>query len=121
MPTLTTTQTTEVKLAPALKTKLTRKLKEYTTLKGQRDGIDAAMKKLSGEMGEIRDEAGTTSLKLDGVGTITLIASTFKKFNPKRYVSLGGDLAVYEQSIDIKPKKPYNKVTLPGEKAESDE
>lgn len=118
--TVTISSTREVTIEAKLRRKLQTKLQAYAGLVEQRKVLDHAIKKASDELGELRDETGEMSLKLDGY-TITLVASTYKKFNPKKFVSLGGDLAIYNQAVEERPKKPYNKISLPGEKEGSEE
>lgn len=110
--TVTATTKTEIKLAPSVRKKLETKLRAYENLALQIKSLDAQRKKLAEELGELRDQTGETSLKLEGFGTITLIASTYKKFNEKRFIALGGDIELYRQANEDKPRKPYNKITL---------
>lgn len=118
MPAVTATVTTteEVKLEPKLRQKLIRKLAEYARLANQIKALDEAKKTLVGELEDLRSETGEGSLKLEGHGTITLVAPTYKKFNEKKFVSLGGDLKIYQQAVEDHPKKAYTKITLPGSK-----
>jgi D-lyxose ketol-isomerase len=114
------TQTTEpiteaaVVIEPKLRQALQTKLTAYAALQAQVKAIKARMDSLVEEMGTIRDETGEMSVKLDGYGSITLVAGTYKKFNPKRYVQLGGNLAVYNEANEDRPRKAYNKVTVAG-------
>lgn len=118
--TATVTTTQAIKLAPKLRTKLVSKLGAYAKLVEQRKELDAQIKALQGDLDVLREETGEQSLKLEGHGTITLVAGTYKKFNEKKFVSLGGDLEVYQQAIEERPKKPFVKVTLPGEHSEEE-
>lgn len=111
--TATVTTTQEVRLAPGLRKKLLTKLSTYASLKSQLDAIKHAMKKAGDEIGELHAETGETSVRLDGY-TMTLVAGNRKKFNPKLFVANGGDLAVYNQSIDEVPVKSYLKISVPG-------
>jgi len=118
--TATVTTTKEVKLAAGLRKKLLTKLQTYAALKEQAKALELAMKKLNGEIGDLRDETGEQSVKLEGF-TVTLVCNTRKKFNPKTFVANGGDLAIYHQSHDEVPVKAFTKITLPGATDESDE
>jgi hypothetical protein len=113
--TTTVSSTQAVTLTPAVRAQLLTKLQTYAALKAQLTPIQLAMKTLADELGAIRDETGAMSLKVEGVGMITLIAGLYKKFNPKTFVANGGDLAIYTMSIDEKPKRAYNKITLVGD------
>lgn len=115
---VTTTTTEEVLLTTKQRQRLLQELKVYQELKQQRDAIELAMDKHKAVIGGIRDETGEMSLTIDGFKT-TLVAGSRKKFNPKKYVTLGGDLDLYNQAVDTKPTKPFEKITCPGDKEES--
>ncbi len=113
--TVTVSTTQELVLAPKVRRQLLMELKVYQELKAQRDAIELAMDKHKAAIGAIRDETGEMSLEIDGFKT-TLVAGSRKKFNPKKYVTLGGDLDLYNQAVEEKPTKPFEKITCPGEK-----
>lgn len=115
-PAATVSTTREVKLEPKVRQKLKTKLTEYANIVTQIKALEHAKKKLSDELGALRDDTGETTLSLDGYGTITLVAGTRQKFNPKTFVANGGDLEIYNQSFDTVPVKAFNKITLPGAK-----
>ncbi len=123
MPSLTATTTTteEVQLDPRLRRKLVTKLQAYAKKTAEIKKLTAEKDKLVSELGALRDESGEVSLRLEGLGTITLVAGTQKKFNPKKFEALGGDLAIYNQAFEEKPKKSYEKITLPGERASAED
>ena len=110
----TTTTTQEIELKPVLRKKLQMKLREYAVLAAQKKQLEAQLKELSVELGDLRNETGEMSISLEGYGTVTLVAGTYKKFNPKKFVSLGGELAVYTAAVEEKPKRAYDKITVPG-------
>ena len=110
----TTTQTTEVTLSPKLRQALMTKLTAYRQLADQKKVIAAKLEKLTEELGDLRDEAEEMSVSLEGYGTVTLVAGEYSKFNPKKFVSLGGDLSIYKDAVELKPKKAYTKVTVVG-------
>lgn len=114
----TTTQT--IKLAPKVAAKLRAEFKVYAELHAQKKAIEAKMDEHKLVIAEIRDDTGEGSIELDGFKT-TLVAPVRKKFNPKKFVMNGGDLAIYNQSIEEKPSKAYERITIPGDKeAEED-
>lgn len=118
MPTVTTTTTTEVQIKPALRRRLQNMLHMYAELREQAKAIELAMEKSKSAIDAIRDETGEESLALDGF-RVTLIAPVRSKFNPKRFVELGGDLVLYNQAHDNVTSRPYTKITCPGEKSET--
>ena len=118
--TVTTTTTQEVKLSPSVRKKLLLAFKVYAELAQQKKAIKLAMEKQTRILAEVREDLGEESISIDG-NTTTLVAGLYKKFNPKKFVSLGGELALYEQAVEEKPKKAYEKVTVAGVKNEDDE
>lgn len=121
MPTLavTTTQTTAVKLAPALKRKLQAAMRLYADLHAQQKALDHAMAKQKDEVGKILLEAEEQSLTLEGVGKATMVFPVRSQLDKKLFVAQGGSLAQLENATVTTPGKPYVKITPAGEK-ESD-
>ena len=116
--TVTATTRTEVKLKPSVKAKLLKSLRAYAALHDQKKTLEHAMEGLKGTIGELREETGEQSIALDGF-KITQIAGTRNVFNKKKFISLGGDLDLYNEAHDTVPSKPYEKITLPS--ADADE
>jgi hypothetical protein len=117
---VTTTTTTEVKLSSSVRKKLLTAFKVYAELSAQKKAIKLAMEKQAHILAGIREDLGEESISIEG-NTTTLVAGLYKKFNPKKFVMLGGELALYEQAIEEKPKKSYEKVTVAGAKDDDDE
>lgn len=111
---VSTTQTTERVLSPKLRQALQSKLAMYRTMAEQKKAIQKRLDALTDELGALRDEAEEMSVSLEGYGTVTLVAGTYKKFNAKRFVSIGGNLAQYNEAMEDKPRAAYNKITVPG-------
>lgn len=118
--TVTATTTQEITIAPKLRLKLLTKFKLYEQQKLLLDSVQEKLDAIKAEIAEIRDETGETSLELDGYKT-TLVAGERKKFNPKKFIAAGGDLAIYQQAIEIKLNKPYEKVSGPWSKRDAAE
>lgn len=112
-PTVTVSTTREVKLEAATRRKLMTELKTYQNLHAQKKALELAMDKIKAKVGVIRAETGEQSLELDGF-KVTLVAPTRKKFNPKTFVKLGGDIDIYNQANEESLVTPYEKITLPG-------
>ena len=116
MPTFSTVATVsttkEIKLTPVLTRKLLTELRTYAELKDHIKTLEYAADKHKATIGKLREETGEQSVSLEGF-TVTLVAGTRKKFNPKKFVSLGGEIEIYNQAIDEVPTKPYEKVTCP--------
>jgi len=116
----TTTTTEDVKLDARVAKALKQRLLTYQVLKDEIKVKEEAAKKLAGEIDTIRDDAGVVTLSFLGF-KITMIAGTYRKFNMKRYVALGGDPEIYRQANEEKPRKAYTKISLPGDNDADDE
>lgn len=119
MPALSTNATTTtvqtVTLKPSLRKKLLLALRTYTTLKDTEKIAKAAKDKQRGIVGECLEEVGESTLKLEGY-TATFVAPTKKTLDRKRFVQLGGDLAMLDAAYVEQPVNAYVKVTCPGMK-----
>ena len=109
------TTTTEITLKPALKTRLLKELRTYAMLRSQMKDLELALDKHKEAISAIREESGEQKLEIDGF-SICLVAPIRKKFNAKNFVSLNGDLAIYNAAMDDVTSRPYTKVTCPGSK-----
>lgn len=115
MPVLSTAVVEAAKIAPAIRRKLLNKLSIYSSLHTQKKALEHAMEKAKNEIEVLREETGEATLSLEGY-SITLVAPIRSKFNPKKFVQLGGDLALYNNAHEDVLSKPYTKVTLPGDR-----
>ena len=118
--TATTTPKTEVKLQPSVRRRLLTELKTYAALKAQMDALKSAIDKRKGIIGGIREEAGVDSLSLEGF-KITQVTGTTSKLNKQKLVELGCALAWIDEATEIRPKKSYEKISVPGEKEEGED
>jgi hypothetical protein len=114
---ITTTTTEEVKLAPALKVKLRKRLQTYAALHAEKKAIIEKMDKEKALIGELRDEAEVLSLDFEGF-KVTYVQGTSSKLDKKKFVALGGPLKMLENATVTTPKKAYELVTVPGEKGD---
>jgi hypothetical protein len=116
MPTLSATTTTiqTVALKPTLRRKLLVALQIYAELRDQETVLDLAKKKQRGIVQGVLEEVGETSLKLDGY-TATIVAPAKKVLDRKKFVQLGGDLALLDAAYVEQDVTPYVKVTVPKE------
>ena len=123
MPTLTqtvvATTTTQVKIAPALKRKLTTSLRTYAGLQSQRDAIDAAMKKCRSGVEDVLGDIGESSVKVDGFST-TLVAPVRTTIDEKLLIANGVTTDQIAASKVQKATTPYVKITCPGSKDDED-
>ena len=118
--TATVTTVTEVKLSPSVRKRLLTAFNVYAELAAQKKAIRLAMDKQVAVLATIREDLGEESISIDG-NTTTLVAGLYKKFNAKKFVSLGGELALYEAAVEEKPKRAYEKVTVAGVKDDEDD
>ena len=107
-----TTATTEVILEPALKTKLTQRLKVYRLRKEEFEKAKAAMEKEARNVEGYFEQAGASSIVIEGHATITEVKGTTSNLDKKLFVQQGGTLAQLENATVSKPKKSYVLITL---------
>ncbi len=115
MPTITTTQTTEVELTVKQRQELLSQFRQYQHLKQRADAIKVQMEQVKGKIAGIRDDLGVPSVGLEGFKT-TLVAGTREAFDKEKFIDLGGDLSIYNRSMVTRPTKAYELVTVPDEK-----
>lgn len=108
------------KIEPKLRKQIVQKLAEYVRLSTQAKALKVAVKELTEQIGKLRDETGEMSIGVDGF-KITLVAGETSKINPKKLIALGCRPEWIEQATETKPKKSYNKITVPGDTDEDDE
>jgi hypothetical protein len=118
--TVTTTSTQVVKLSPTVKRKLLMTVKTYAGLKTQRDALDHAMKGHRATVEELLEEAGQTTLDIEGYKT-TIIAPVKTKLDPKKLIALGVSADIIEKATISTAGTPYVKITVPGSKKDDDE
>lgn len=112
---VTTTTVQTVTLKPSLRKKLLMALRTYVTLKDQEKIAKAAKDKQRGVVGECLEEVGESTLKIEGF-TATFVAPAKKGLDRKRFVQLGGDLAVLDAAYVEQTVTPYVKISMGGGK-----
>lgn len=113
--TLETTQ--ETTLDARLEQQLRQEFRQYQVLKQRMAALETELQKRRDKIGALRAESGAKSLELDGFKT-TLVEPQRRTFDRRKFVSLGGDLTVYDAAHETKPGTPYERITLPGDKPE---
>lgn len=114
------TTTTDVTIKPDVRRKLMTELRAYADLSQNFKPIKHAMDTHKAKIRELRESTGSAIIEIDGF-KIRDVTSTMIKFNPAKFVAAGGSLAMYEDACETKPKKPYEKITMPGEKEYGDD
>ncbi len=107
--------TQELVLEPALKTKLTQRLKLYTRLKAEYEAAKAKLDKEKLNIEGYFEQAGAQSITIEGHATLTEVRGVSSTLDKKRFVQQGGSLAQLENATILKPKKPYLLISLAGE------
>src|SRR4029079_8193143 len=97
--------TQEIKLDTRTKQRLLREFRQIQQLRQQKAELEAKIKASVNTIAEIRGATGQMSLEIEGFKT-TLVASTQSRFNKKKFAAIGGDLGLYEEAMEIVPKKP---------------
>ena len=114
-PSVTTTQTTVVKLLPsvrrALLTELQAAQKEKIALKIAEEKWDRRKARIR----VLREKTGENSLEIDGY-TISNVEGTFTQWDEKKMLEAGLSIAQIESFKVVRPKKAYEKISFPAEK-----
>ena len=123
----TATTTTEVKLTPALRRKLVRELRSYQEVQQQLQTllktkeIQDLQKTLAAHLraaGEIRHSTGAKILEIEGF-KITKVTGTMTVWDEKRLLTMIDVDQLAEVKVK-KDKKPYEKISCPGEEGEDE-
>jgi len=112
--TVTTTQTTDVALTPALKVKLLKQLNIYAALRVQQQAIEAAMNEIKATVGTLREQAGVNSLALEGFH-VTQVTSVRTSLDKMKLLAMGVTTDMLHAATVSKPGRPYEKITCPGD------
>jgi hypothetical protein len=115
--TVTTTTKQEVTLKPVQKVKLRKALKVWAELNQQAKALKAALAKQGDLVEAVRAEVGADKFAFESF-KITRVKGHQTFFDKEQFVRKGGDLSLYNECQDTKPKKEYTKITAPGEKEE---
>lgn len=113
MPVATTTTTQQVKIAPALRTKLRKALNIYGELKGQEKALKLAKDKCRSSIEDVLGDIGESSLKIDGFST-TMVAPVRTVLDEKKLIEQGVTIEQINAAKVQVATKPYIKVTCPG-------
>ena len=116
---VTTTTVQTVTLKPTVRKKLLTALRTYAGLKDQEKVLEVAKKQVRGGIGAILEDVGESTLKIEGF-TATFVAPAKKVLDRKKFVQLGGDLALLDAAYVEQAVTPYVKVTCPGAKEVSE-
>src|ERR1035437_10267166 len=112
MLTATTTVTQIVELSPKLKRQLLNELKAYQGLKAQQDALELALANKKANIGRLREKSGEKALELEGY-KISLVEPVRKELDKKKFVELGGSLAMLENATVSCPTKSYERISCP--------
>ncbi len=119
MPTITVSTTQEVRISPTLQKKLRTELTAYAALRTELKSIESKMDASKAKIEAVREETGEQKLEIDGY-SVCIVAPIRKKFSAKKFVSIGGDLALYNRAVENVTSSPYTKVTCPGSKSDDE-
>ena len=109
---VTATTTKIVQLEPRLQRQLLQELRTYQGLKVQQDVLEQAIANKKANIGKLRERSGEKMLELEGY-KISLVEPVRKELDKKRFVELGGSLAMLENATVSRPTKSYEKISLP--------
>ena len=122
-PTVQTTTTTEVKLAPAVRRKVLTELKTFAELHAQKKALEHAIDGSKTKVQQLFEAAGEldaliAGISIEGFKTKMVQGSrTDKKTFEKVLIGLGVTAEMLGEAKDKaqRPNKPYLKITAPGE------
>lgn len=117
MPSLaaTTTQTVEVRLKPSVRRLLLNELQAYATLHAHIKELEEQEKGLVANIRAIREETGEEALELEGF-KIRNVPGQVSYLDKQLFVQLGGSLEQLANATRSKPKKAYERISVPGQK-----
>lgn len=119
MPKLALQATTTVKVTPQVKRKLLKELQAYQVLAEEIAPLKLALKKRLAAIGKLREEAGADKLELEGF-KVAKVGGSYLWWDVDKLLTFI-DVDQLDQVRIKKDKRPYERVTLPGEKDDSDE
>ncbi len=93
---------------------------EYQHLDAQIKVLEHQRDDRKKRLGELRDEAGVVSMLFEG-WKVTLVGGLRKVLNKKKLYALGCKKEWYDEAEELKPSKPYERVTPPGAKTYTSE
>lgn len=106
------TLNTPLRLTSQLKYRLMQALQAYVSLQAQAKLIDESKRVQLSTIQDIHAELGVGTLEVEGFKS-TFVAPVRRILDKKRFVALGGDLALLEQAMVDQPGTSYVKVTPP--------
>lgn len=115
----------EVKLSPKVKKEIAHKLAEFLSIHSAIKELDKDKRRLAGEVEALyvaanEGHALDTGTEFEGI-KLKKVGGTTSKLDKKKFVSLGGSLAILERATKVTPRKSYLKVTPAGEEKEDAE
>lgn len=111
----TTVQTVEVELTPRVRRLLLLELQTYATLSAQIKELEGQKAHIVANIRAIREETGENALELEGFKLCNVAGQT-SYLDKQLFVQLGGSLEQLANATRSKPKKAYEKITVPGQK-----
>lgn len=104
--------TQELKIEPALRTKLVQRLAKLKELQRLADEAQAKADKEHKNIEGYFEQVGANSIALKDIATITEVRGVSSKLDKQLFVKNGGSLKTLEDSTITTPKKPYVLITF---------
>lgn len=121
MPALKTDTTVQPTLDMPLNQKQTAALRIkfslYAKTVADIKALEATKDELKAKIALVREEAGVTSLTLDGYKT-TVVAPVRSTLNIKKLFAMGVTEAMIKEATDVVPGTAYEKISLPSTKGD---
>jgi hypothetical protein len=108
----------DTELTPTQAQQVRQACREYQALDAQIKVLEHRRDEKKGQLGALRDEVGVISLTFEGF-KVTLVGGLRKVLNKKKLIALGCAKAWLDEATEDKVVKPYERVTLPGQRDRS--
>ncbi len=109
-----------VELKPTVQVKLRKEFHTYAAKAKQVKKLREDIGTVKNNIEDILSEVNESKLTFEGF-TAAIVGGERKQFDKKKFVKLGGDLALYNKCLVPKPVKASVRVYVPGEADEGED
>ena len=108
-------------IAPQLDARLEQQLRQefklYQILKLKQARVELEVEAKRARIEKLREESGLAAIDLDGFKS-QRVEPNRRQFNQRKFITLGGDLTIYNDAHEVVPGTPYERITLPKQESE---
>lgn len=113
------TTTEEVVLQPKVRRALLAQLRRYEALTAEIRALKAQTADITAKVRELRESTGYGSLDIEGF-KVTNVVGTYTKYNDKKLLTWISTAQLAEAK-ETRPRKAYERISVPGAADESEE